>query len=64
MPIEDDEPWFDAHDEFDLCYNTPETMDDYKEWDNSPNILKDTSIINESPNKHIEPDLYTGERQT
>ena len=27
MSIKDDEPWFDAHEEFDLRYNTQETMD-------------------------------------
>ena len=30
MPIEDDKPWFDAHEEFDLWYDTLETMDNYK----------------------------------
>ena len=31
MSNEDDKPWFDAHEEFDLWYNTPETRDNYKE---------------------------------
>ena len=35
-----------------------------EKWDKQPNILEDTSIINLSPNKHIKPDFYIGERQT
>ena len=57
MSNDDDKPWFDVHKEFDLWYNTPETMDNYKEWEELPNILKNTSIINESLNKHIVPDF-------
>ena len=64
MSNNDDEPWLDAHEEFDLWYDTPETMDNYKKRDKPPNILKDTSIINESPNKHIDPDFYISKCQT
>ena len=64
MSIEDDEPWFDAHDQFYSWYNTPEIMDNYKEWDNPPNILGNTSITSESLNKHIKPDFYISKRQT
>ena len=68
MSNDDDESWFDAHEEFDSWYNTSETMDNYKEWDKQPNILQNNSINNESPNKlfhkHIEPDFYISEIQT
>ena len=64
MSTKDDELWFNAHEESDSWYDTPETMNKYKEWDNLPNILEETSIINESPNKHIQPDFYIGKRQT
>ena len=57
MSINDDKPWFDAHEEFDLWYDTPETMDNYQEWDDPPIILKDTSKSNESPKEYIDPDL-------
>ena len=64
MSIKGDELWFNAHEESDPWYNVPEIMDNYKEWDNPPNILRDTDIISESPKEHIEPDFYINERQT
>jgi len=64
MSHDDDEPWFHAQEDFDLWYDTSETMDDYNEWDKPPNIHEDISISNESPNKHIEPDFYISECQT
>ena len=64
MLTKDDELWFVAHKAFDLWYNNPETMNNYQEWDDPPNILGDTSIISEYLNKHIEPDFYIGKHQT
>ena len=58
MSNEDDNPWFDTHEEFDLWYNTSETMDDYKEWDEPPNFLEvTTSIINKLLNRYIVKDF-------
>ena len=64
MSHDNDETWFDAYEEFDLWHNTPETMDNYKEWDKPPNILEDIGVINESMNEHIKPDFYISERQS
>ena len=64
MSNKDDTPWFDTNEEFDSWYNTTETKDDYREWDDPPNVPKSTSIINKSLNKHIESDFCFGERQT
>ena len=64
MSIKDDELWFNAHGESDSWCDVPETMDNYQEWDNTPNILGDTSIIDESPKEHIESDFYISECQT
>ena len=49
---------------FDLWYNTPETMDNYQERDNPPNIIGDRSNISGSLNKHIEQDFYISKCQT
>ena len=57
MSIKDDKLWFDTQEEYDMWYNTPETTDNYQEWNDPPNIPEDMSSISESPNKHIEPDL-------
>ena len=64
MSHDDDKEWFNAHEEFDLLHNTPETLDDYKERDKPPNIFENIGIINEPTIKHIEPDFYISERQT
>ena len=58
MSHDDDEPWFDAFREFNSRHDTPEAIDNYKEWDQPSNILKDIGIINECMTKHIEPDYY------
>ena len=63
MSHDDDEPWFDTHEHFDSWYNTPETMDNYDEWDKSPNICQDIGMNNVSTNEHIQPDFYTCKRQ-
>ena len=63
MSTEDDELWSNVHEESNLLYNVPETMDNYQEWDNSPNILQDTSIISQSPKEHIKLDFSIGKRQ-
>ena len=64
MSHEDDESWFDAHEDFDLWHNTSETMDNYDKWDKPPSIRDVIGINNEFTNKHIEPDFYIGKRQT
>ena len=34
-----DEIWYNTHEECNLWYDVPETMNNYQEWDNPPNIL-------------------------
>ena len=63
MSTKNDKPWFNAHKESDWWYNFPETMDSYQEWEDPLNILRDTSIISESPKGHIKPDFYIAKRQ-
>ena len=50
-------PWFDAHEDFDLWYDTSETMNDYIKWGKPPNICENIGISNESTNKHIKSDF-------
>ena len=64
MSTKDDKIWYNAHEECDSWHDVPETMDNYKEWDDPPIILKDTSNNNESQKEHMEPDFYIGECQT
>ena len=64
MSTKGDELWFNAHEDSDSWYDAPETTDNYQEWDDPPNIIGDTTIINKSLDEHIEPDFYIGERQT
>ena len=59
-----DKIWYNTHKECDLWYNVPETMDNYQEWDNLPNVLKDTSLNYESASDHIKSDFYISDHQT
>ena len=54
ISTKDKEIWYNAHEECDSWHNVPETMDNYKKWEDPPFILEDTSINNESPKEHIE----------
>ena len=40
MSHDNDEPWFDTHEDFDLWYDTSETMNDYKECTNHQTFMK------------------------
>ena len=64
MSTKDDKIWYNANEECDSWHDVPETMDNYKEWDDPPIILKDTSIKHESSKEYIEPDFYIGKHQT
>ena len=63
MPHDDDKPWFDANENFDLWYDTSDTMHDYNKWVELPNIRDDIGVSNEFTNEHIKPDLYIGKCQ-
>ena len=58
-----DEIWYNTHEECDSQYNVTETMDNYQEWDNPPNILEDISPNYESASDHIKLDFYVDNRQ-
>ena len=59
-----DEIWYNTYAECDAWYNVPETMDNYQEWDNPPNVLENTSLNYESASDHLKPDFYINNRQT
>ena len=59
-----DKIWYNTHEECDLQYNVPETMNNYQEWDDPLNILEDTSHNYEFASDHIKQDFYIDNRQT
>ena len=52
------------HGECDSWHNVLETINSYQEWEDTPNIIEDTSPNYESASDHIKPDSYIGNCQT